>query len=57
MNLLHSFPCLFHSRQGLSVDIGRFDGVYLLLERRYLCRCLLESMLVLLLSFESGSRG
>lgn len=36
MDLFHSVTCSLHSGQGLSVDVGRFDGVDLCLEGPYL---------------------
>jgi hypothetical protein len=54
VNLRHRRTGLLHSLQGLVVDIGRFDGVDLLLKLDDLRCCLLEVLLVHLFPSEGG---
>lgn len=55
VNLLHGLAGLLHRLERLLVDVGRFDRVDLLLERRDLSRGLFEGMFVLFLSFQRRS--
>ena len=57
MYLLHSLTSTLHRCEGLSIDIRRLDRIYLLFQSRDLGSCLFESVFVLLLAFESSSRG
>lgn len=50
VDLLHGRGCPLHRRQCLSVDVGRLDGVDLLLERAYLGLRLLQAVLQRLLA-------
>lgn len=49
VDLCHGFTGLRHGIKGLLIDVRRFDGIYLLLESRYLGSRLLKRVLVLLL--------
>ena len=42
VDVLHGLAGALHGRQGLAVDVGRLDGVDLLLQRRYLRHRLLQ---------------
>ena len=57
MNGLHGRAGVLHRGEGFLVDVGGFDGVYLLLEHGYLARGLFEGVFVLLLAFEGGAGG
>ena len=52
VDLLHGLSCALHGGQGLAVDVGRLDGIYLLLERADLRVGLLQAMFVDLLTPE-----
>jgi hypothetical protein len=57
MYLLHRLAGLLHRQERFLVDIGRLDGIYLLLQRPDLRLGLLEAVLVLLLTFQGSLRG
>lgn len=54
VNALHGLACLLHGCKGLAVDIGRLDGVDLLLQGPNLCRRLLQTVLMCLLPLEGS---
>jgi hypothetical protein len=54
VNDLHRLTSLLHRLQGLVVDVGRFDGVNLLLQLDDLGCCLFEILFVGLLPSECG---
>jgi hypothetical protein len=54
VDLRHCRTSLLHGLEGLVVDIGRFDGVDLLLELDDLRCCLLEVLFVHLFPSEGG---
>lgn len=56
MDLLHRLSSLLHCRERLPVDIGRFDGVDLLLQSLYLCNRLFYGMLMRLLAPQGSLR-
>ena len=57
VDLLHRFAGVVHGQEGFLVDVGGLDGVDLVLEHRYLGRCLFEGVLVGFFAFHrcSGS--
>jgi hypothetical protein len=56
VDVLHGHACPFHSQEGLLVDIGRLDGVYLLFDGPDVAHCLLEVVLADLLAFQCRLR-
>lgn len=56
MDVLHGLARLLHGQQGFPVDVGRLDGVDLLLQRADLRYRLVETVLMRLLPFQ-GSLG
>lgn len=57
MYVLHRLAGLLHRQERLLVDVGRLDGIYLLLQRSDLRLSLLEAVFVLLLAFQCGLRS
>lgn len=57
VNGLHRRAGVLHRGEGFLVDVGGFDGVYLLLEHGYLARGLFQGVFVLLFAFEGGAGG
>jgi hypothetical protein len=56
VDVLHSHACPLHGEEGLLVDIGRLDGVYLLFDGPDVAHCLLEVVLADLLAFQCRLR-
>lgn len=52
VDLLQSIRGVLHGDDGLVVDVGRFDRVYLLLQHGDLAVCLFEGLFVLLLALQ-----
>jgi hypothetical protein len=55
-DVLHGLAGLLHSGESLTVDVGRLDGVDLLLEGTNLLHRLLHGVLVVLLASQGGQR-